>query len=367
MDLSKGVGLSFHCTHSDGQTTKGFWKAFSSSPSDLNLRWTLSYVVSAAGYQISRTRPLAHHIADGWAAWSKAIHAILGVPAEEGKHCGKSRLAIKRSAQSSEDFADAPHQDHWLSSAGLLALLVHWGRSMRSNVQKQRCLSVLKAFLELTMPAAPAVELSLGQPSADLERCPASDGPRHCPHISSVLEQVTHTQDVAPQVTLWEKLCKVDASRQSCPTCAAWLRVLIFAVSEHIDQNVEIWGETDWHRQGAALPSTGSKRRRIDEHVKRHLMEDAVQSGRFSTIAASTKAVPGGSGQDAVRFRWEDLSALRASTLMLGPKCIRIGLAADCTRIGRPGLNILATAVTVPSLNLHSFLVPQVLAAALAN
>eukprot|EP00971_Amphidinium_carterae_P149909 2971833-Amphidinium_carterae.1 len=153
----------------------------------------------------------------------------------------------------------------------------------------------------------------------------------HCAHVESIMsrQQLGAVESQPAQHRFCSHLLELYVMSKKCRRCACWLSTLLVSVSGAVEANVESWGDGHWQSRPEALQQ-GPKRRKMDEHVKQHVLDISKGS---ATVTERAKHILGGSAEMGIRFRWADVAALRASLLLSGAKADVVGIAADCTRL----------------------------------
>ena len=252
----------------------------------------------------------------------------------------------------------AAEQEFWLSTSGLVSLLVWWPSFKRKLEDREAIGSVTAAFLATTCDVALVKECSEMSISANcLAKCNRAprDSDNTCPCIQNlahaletrrnVARLTPHTQLVACLHDMHDRLC--------CEASKHHLLGMVHRLASHIDGRGEHWGDCSKAAMERAqlLGNSGKKRRRSDAHYRDLCMQD--------TEALSSKLVyekdTGGSGASAKRSTgrtWlsRAMSERLAVGRLAGQGCPRnIALCFDAARIGRPAQEILMNVAELDS------------------
>ena len=115
------------------------------------------------GYKVSG-RELSNVMYENWARWSEALGDAGLVPCE--RHMGKSRVAVQLSARTDDQLEHA-EQEHWISTAGFIALLANWQQSRRQKEVQTKCLSFLHGWFAATIDPESALRWAKELPSSE--------------------------------------------------------------------------------------------------------------------------------------------------------------------------------------------------------
>ena len=317
------------------------------------LKWYVVWMLGAAGYTVSRGRKHSQIIADSWSSWEKAVALLLDVDAST---MGTSRLSLhKRPAEDGSAIAVA-EQEHWCSSAAVVALFLHWSCAHRKREHKLRSRTSLELMLSSVLSPADCEVLS-HEPEVLTDACPQYMPGVPCQHVEAVAASGSAVG--APQVKLAAYLV-VAYEHRDCPVVMQKLRALVVAAGTLMDAGAADWGEHGWEWSEDAFQDSVSKRRRLAERVGSAVVNDSVRAGRFATATAAARAMPGVDKKQAQRLIQKEVACYRESLRSLAATQTCVALAVDASRIGKPKEDVLLGAVSLPCIYEHGVAVPQV-------
>ena len=183
-------------------------------------------------------------------------------------------------------------QEYWFSTLGMLGALLFWESFRRDLAMRAHVGKFGVLFLQRVVSCATGLELG-GLPELALERCqeePVVDN--QCLCVQLFLQDLPLVTDDEWRAQLWKRLARLWSSR-TCSVLAHHLSQVLVAVSQHIESNVETWGDFDWVKSAAAQLQGPRKLRRVDPHVRewvvqRALTQDAFTSSTSAVVALST-------------------------------------------------------------------------------
>lgn len=359
LDASHGVMLRLQGVNAAGEAVSGQWKAFAIDGSS-KLKWELRWCLPSVGFHESGKMRLWRHIHDGWGRWQAMLEAIAFPPAT---HMGKSRKALQRvGGEGDPTPLEHAEQEHWVSTPGLLCLLVSWAIHRRKLVDRQASNVFFRLLLQRCLAPAKCQPLcGWAVPAAATWRCKQELVVRDCCScIRDVLSQAlpgragTAQEEVLDKLTLLMKFA-------TCPAVSWWCHSLIDALAEGIEDATETWGDFEWHDTAGAFLKSAVKRRRTDAHVKAHVLQHQVLSGKAPTAASAGRCASDVDASQAVRWMQAEMAAYRAHLNMSLQDSVVVALACDAARVGHPAREMLVGAASDPDRQRHGILPPQVL------
>ena len=361
-DVRHGVLLHLSAVLSDGQQVKSAWKAHQPpGHADECLRWELRRIVPACGFLKKTNRGLWRVLADNWAKWQGLL---LSVGLQHDLHMGRSRHALMLSKTIPEEALLDAEQESWISTTGLLCILVLWPATRRSLHDKEQVKCVSKAFLsEVLLPEQACHHAAWAVPEACSHHCQQGvviDGLCECLQQARIWCESASAEDTCPQRLVWNRLDAL-ANVVYCPAAKALLREVAEQLATCIAESAPCWGDFDWHRSQHAIMHGPSKKRRVDFHVKQYVVTDALQSAKHKTSMQAVGALSHTSKSSGCKWKSAEMSAYRASSQLTFRSGLTLSIAVDATRLGRPARHVLAGVVSCSSLDRHAVLPPQVL------
>ena len=356
-DPSKGLQLSFSRCSADGVTHRVTWKAYQSEQEDDSLRWEFRWFAKDLGYECKPGRQMWRHIGDNWKRWVEVVESS-GLPTEV--HMQSSRTALNK-CNGKEVEALQADQEHWVSTAGLLALMCDWTHSRRKCDVRSAVSALAEGMLEACLPAATAILLE-GQrvPMQNNElACNVKKSAGRCLCLKKFVSENSLQSDAAtPQARLLEKLVALSKHRY-CKAVQSWLSQELMQIADAIDDNVAEWGNFEWHRGAAAhlMAEGGTKRRRIDFHVKQFGIQ--THAGN-PTTASSVQCLSHVDASQGQRWVKAELAAQRVSCIMSFQHVQVLSIAIDASRIGKPAKEQLIGFLSSIRAGVHASAAPQV-------
>ena len=274
---------------------------------------------------------------------------------------GEPVNALRRRDVEDEALA-AAEQEAWFSTKLWCVALASFHLLRKSPADKFLVERVFAGFLEATLPATKATEvLSLAPPDDVLQRClqePFREGQCRC--LCGALSEARRAKSRGVFLDV-VALILVLRRTWPCDTCQAWMALLAGIIAAAIDDNVEAWGDFTWVRTEAAMvQGCGSKRRRMDAHVKKYVVESAVKKLKASTPAAAVKQLESVPPSAAGRWVTEDMCQFRATLLLSFAEPGTVAVAFDMARLGKPAREYMMTLASMPRKEVHAVLAPQV-------
>lgn len=355
INLASGVGLRLEGVSLAGERKSGVWKAYTSSAASESLKWELRYIIPSVGFVEGTSVRVWRHLSDNWFRWRGAV-AFLGF--QEADHIAKSRSALAQ-ASDVEALQDA-EQEHWASTRGVVALLLHWATRRRriedrndarlpGSTMMAKCTraEVCEGLLGWRVPAGAAVACQRGRVALGLCGC-----------MTQMLQDKSMPDHTGkpPQVAVWDKLVFLMAF-SSCGGVRAWVRILVCSLSDEVEQQVESWGGP-WVGCASELQSA-PKRRRVDHHIKQHVLQTARNSA--PTLTAAGREIQGVDSAQCLRWAAKEMSAYRANTMLDMTNANVVGVTCDAARVGKPAREFLSGYFTDPMRDRHGALPAQVL------
>lgn len=368
-DPSRGVALRMSGCTPQGVPLSCFWKAFASdstramvvagSPSHSAappLKWEFKWFLSDCGYEDKGKMRAWRHLHDNWNRWKTAL-TTFGF--DVSSCMGRSRHAVSKTPGAEQDLQNC-EQDHWILTGALIALLAWWAQYRRQLDVKERVSLLGRLFCERALPAASALEhCFLCPPAASLVKCkkePVIEG--RCACMQHFSQSAAPLVGCSPQHTFFLKLRHLTKGL-FCEAIRDWVMSTIAAAAAAIDEDTASWADWDWQTTSAAQIMSGNKKRRIDYHLKKYVLQVVVEDGKCKTSARGVR-LAGCDPAQGVRWVHEEASAYRASTWLTFSKSLQISLAVDASRIGKPAKDYLVAAISDVQRNLHGVLPPQV-------
>ena len=111
-------------------------------------RMSARRIAPAVGYVETQHVKLHDQLSRNWGRWAAAV-AQAGL--EPSDHLGLSRNALA-SRKASDSELEAAEQEHWVSSAGFVLLLLHWRDFRRQKDQRDRVQRLGNLWLEQRTP-----------------------------------------------------------------------------------------------------------------------------------------------------------------------------------------------------------------------
>jgi hypothetical protein len=161
---------------------------------------------------------------------------------------------------------------------------------------------------------------------------------------------------MAPQVAAWHKLVYLTKFI-ACEACKCWCRSVIATLADAAEANVEQW-QVPWSSCGTEVMQGHAKRRRVDHHLKQHVLQTASHSA--PTVTTAAREVEGVDSAQALRWVSKEMSAYRANCMLDMAASQVVGFTADAARVGKPAREFLAGYFTDPVRSRHGALPCQV-------
>ena len=268
---------------------------------------------------------------------------------------GTSRLSLHKRPPEDASAIAVAEQEHWCSSAAVVALFLFWSCAHRKREHKLRSRTSLELMLCSVLSPADCEELSK-EPEVLTDACPQYMPGVPCQHVAAVAAACPGMG--APQ----SKLAEYSAAayeRRDCPVVLQKLRALVVVAGSLMDAGASDWGERGWQWSEDAFRESVSKRRRLAERVASSVINDSVRAGRFATATAAARAMPGVDKKQAQKLIQKEVACYRESFRSIAASETCIALAVDASRIDKPKEDLLLGAVSIPCVYEHAVAVLQ--------
>ena len=346
-----------------GAPVRTHWKAFLSMHAAPGaLRWELRWFLRDLGYNESDKTKLWRIIGDNWGRWQRVASACL---LDTQAHMGRSRMSLAAQIVPAADAAlRAAEQEYWCSTETLLAFLSCFPNVRRSRDVRDQVKTMARFFLRKTVPPELASARASFEVTVHMQgQCAELSGDDGaCPCVAKCRARyITQRARLQiPQDVLYCKLLCL-AEHISCAAVREYLHSCLLDIARIVDDGVESWGDSDWHKSEHAHLASEAKRRRTDWHVKQLVVRDGLHSGEFSSAGHATQSLSDVSSSTSLRWRQREVAAFRASCHLSFSSTMQLGLAVDATRLGKPSRETLIGYLTEGSKQRHAVLPPQVL------
>ena len=230
----------------------------------------------------------------------------------------------------------------WVTSTGLLALLVLWSSMRRDVESREHSKAMLEAILSKTLKNENAISLLSMESVFTSCDCVASRG--LCRDMRSAS---TFLQSMASDVMeCFRKITNLLIGLWQWRQCGAVSRFLcdrFLVIAKMIDSNAETWGDLNWHQAPQAVLRGPIRARRYDVELR----AQASQSQRRGCKRHLEEVVSSGgvTDQDHGRFMRMDLREYKKVCRDFSSKSKNsaISLAIDGSKFGKPMQEYLMT------------------------
>ena len=260
------------------------------------------------------------------------------------------------------DAEDAPQQ-WWVSSVGLLGLLLYWSQKRRNSEDKHHCLLVLQALLSKTSGQQVIAQASRARVDAIDCECPRQRG-RDCPHVCEVHDAIKSAETRLGQQTC-AAVCQMLVAgfqRLHCERVREYVLTQLTLLASGIESRKGEWQSKDWQTSPKAVLQGPMRKRRLDPELREHA-KSSVQQGAQRDTREAVNSMAGLSSDAAYRFQLSDAKEMRAITkesfglLRTGS----LGISIDAARFRRPGKEYLLAMLASCNSTMGATALPQVL------
>eukprot|EP00971_Amphidinium_carterae_P271105 5379924-Amphidinium_carterae.1 len=273
----------------------------------------------------------------------------------DGRHVSSSRRASRNTDSS---------QEYTVDTYGLLHLLLWFWRKRRYVADQERGKALLEAFLcaalDGDLSPQPTVELplelrTLCQSHVTTDGC--------CEHISqSIAEARELLADLPPQHVTVKWVKSLASLVDKCAACKPVLDHILFEASLIVDMAALLGdlASSDVNESIRGRQVQQQKRRRIDEHVRQHLLASGHTRHESSSSSGTRLMLHAGHNVKAswiARKLRQQLEHLWSE----GAKSSDLVIAMDGVRIGRPGEETYCYIAWLPHSKAFCHLPPQCL------
>lgn len=318
-----------------------------------HLPWELKRFKAAAGYAETtnfQVNDLVKQQLPQWRQWMQ--HSGLHVP----DHYGGSRSSLARSAADIAAAMDC-EQEYWLSTAGMLGVLMFWAIKRKEVGLKQLAVSLAKWFLDKTFACSAEVDTTIA-PVDILHLCSKGRAENRCSCVQKYL--AADRQRHAPY---YSRMCRDLLLMSQCRRCLVLAKLFgrtLLELAEVVDDQVEQWGDMTWQRTAAARLDGGKKRQRIDPHLREWVVRRSLQDGAFGNVVESSKALCKlTSASSLVERKAREMSAMRSALHLSFDGVRAMSFIFDGIRFGNPSKEYLVAAASDLHRNRHAVVPPQ--------
>lgn len=339
-DPTAGALLRFTSVRPTGAQTPTIWKCWAPSAHD-GLRWELRRIFPSLGYDVELKRGrVCDRVREMKWRWL-GILQHLGVP--DRCHVGDSRAALAQRSQVTESDASSAEQEFWVSTLGLIVVLLEASCSARAALKREFATCALVSFLQSTASFEELASLGVLEAALDArDKCSQDTDGEFCSCMRSWRKEVKAQGDKQlPQRRLVDAMhCMME--HLACPAISAHLLATLRKLTDCVDERVSEWGDFEYHKTSAAtltISSSGGKRR-LDYHSKVYAVQGAMACKEASTSAGAARAmtVDSSTASSWVRGHMADF---QAESWLCFASPSTIALSFDCARLGQPAREIL--------------------------
>ena len=308
------------------------------------LRWELRRILPMCDYEEKSSRTKLCNRMKPWMDALGADAAAFGwnVADSLGIFANAARYRNDRVAEGVVDgqSVSSGDQEFWVSTPMLFNLLLFFSHLRKGNVRKSRINDIAAHLLKVTCPA----DVNLLSTSdhigdnirtmcqkdydADTERCRCV-GER----LGLVGTLPRHTSNAE---FVWNAIQCLAAEAPNCLAVRHLLGQVFALIGEAVANNVDAWGRKEVMRITLELKGpSGSKKRRLDEHMRAFVVSEAILEKRGSapTVIARAHGLADGCAQVWTQNSFaEYLAANRLSNSVPGVHHI----ALDAATVGKP-------------------------------
>ena len=345
----------------DGNRFELEWKA-ERPTKEAPLRWELRRILPTVNYDITQTQTVANRIRDQRKAWATCWASLDFSEASKSLWGPSVRMLPPTPSEKNLERASSTA---WLSTVGLLCLLLHWQACRTDRTDAAVTAGVAQCLLTWTVAKEVLAQImELDASEQMLGRCeqePRVDGACACVNSLRHFRSAMSQREALPS-RAFQVLQRLYVDR-ACGTCRGLLHDFIVTMANHIDDNADRWGKADLSKLSEIhlMGPSGEKRRRIDGGFKEMVVADAITIGRAHSGGGMLKSLEGGD-KKGIAQRWEH-NLVRAHQAASWIAFRNLGVCHQCydgTRLGNPGREDFDIIVFCPSLCIATVLPPQV-------
>ena len=343
-----GFLTRFSMLQKDGQSLHVVLKGWATHQAAY-LRWDMPRLLINTGWTPTAHVPLSKYIYVNIGVWIRHLESLqLYI-----QPIGQSGRSVSRCHPSS----DTPDIEatQWVSTGGLLGLVLLFSSKRKSLEAKEQCRRLLTAFIRHTLDGASARALIAEAPGGQItSSCPQCLESEPCTHVTRALQR---RDGEPPQQQLADTFLMAWAGSDECAALKQMVSWMADRLAVAIDKNVAAYADFHYHSTTDANIVIG-KRKRMDAHA-RQVASRKVQQGQHACHAEACRA-QGKSAQQARSERLKEMSIYKAKTLAVFNRGGSIGLVFDCARVGRPASEMLLAHLQLASTPHSCVLPPQV-------
>ena len=256
---------------------------------------------------------------------------------------------------------DAPLQ-WWVSTVGLLGLILYWSQKRRASEDRQHCLWVLQAVLSKTTGQETISVVSRARVDAVDCDCDRIRG-RDCPHVLEVHQDI----DKAERRCGGQTCGAVSGMLVSCfhhlqcERVREYLHSQLVRLSSAIESRKGHWQNPNWHSSPKAVLQGPRRKRRLDPELRQHATS-SVASGEQRDTREAVNSMAGLSSDAVYRFQMQDCRTMRSATKtqFVSLRSGSLSLSIDAARFRKPGEEYVLGMLASCSSSLGAPSVPHV-------
>ena len=288
--------------------------------------------------------------------------ASLRFPSLGPKSALSSVSAPPRKAEAS-DLENSINQ-HWLSTCGMLALLIYWGHRRRTKSDRATSSRALIAICSKCMAVDVAATLTRLPLPTDLDCACAGPAGRTCQAVASFTkakDRIAVSHGHAHDRSAAE-LMLATFPGLSCDIIRAHARHLIETAAKSIEDERGRWGKKHWHSDPQVMLSGPTRKRRLDEEVRQQAQQ-SMQQQECRQLASSSVCQQ--LDKDAPH-RFSDIALTELKLAARSEFAAHLGgslaLSLDAGRFGKPGKEHLIGLACSCKSNMAVMMTPEVAA-----
>lgn len=250
-----------HAVPSQGDDFRPRWKCWASGDS---VRWEMRRVLPDIGVVEGRGRHISKQINELWPSFQALSHS-LGVDADE--MMGRSLRSLVSRQDLEDDGVGQVEQEFWLSTVGLVAVMLFWEEKRRRVDDRLRAIAVLEALVGdgLAPTAAESID-PLDVPVGIRRLCgePEVAGEGRCSCVQKYVDSPVHRPRVLGGSSSQRTVCNALRHLFKMRACAAirgQCSSILQAVAQGIEASSGKWGDFEWQYSGGQVECTSLARK----------------------------------------------------------------------------------------------------------
>eukprot|EP00971_Amphidinium_carterae_P113910 2257298-Amphidinium_carterae.1 len=317
------------------------------------LRWHVLRIMISLGYVDTKYQRLSDSIRELFPKWEGLLRLFGLDVATHSKRSEKSHKCAKE-----EELTDDVMKQHWLSTEGVVTMLVWASTARRGAMPKQQSRSVFLAFLSGTV----ALELvpilkTLGPELLDCD----CGGTGSCQRQARFLQESARLRAGADEHEYILEQLVLCSELVGCPIVQDYICNFLKQLGSHISERIDLWGQNRWHTSDQATLMGNKRKRNVDREVKDLLQSDVVEGKRRNLNTALEGVMDGKDTRTRKVMRTECKERKESALEAFGTVTHRtLSVALDCARLGKPAVECQFTVVVDPSSSMAALCPPEV-------